>query len=123
MEVTSKQLEPGKSSTLASVKGSRDSAAAVARELINSSTDIRIPLVEEILIGKAVSSSRSNLGEQQQYFYNFIKNASIQIEPGKVVSKGGQIPDMIREDQQRRDNYLSTLLSNRVSERTNAVSR
>jgi len=41
----------------------------------------------------------------------------------QVVSKGGAIPDMLRNNHVRRDNYLSNLLSSRVSERTNLVNK
>ena len=42
-------------------------------------------------------------------------------DTAEIVSKGGNIPDQYRRTQERRDNYLTTLIQNRVSERTNIL--
>ena len=44
-------------------------------------------------------------------------------ETAEVVSKGGQVPDQYRESQTRRDNYLTSLLANRISEKTNMIQK
>ena len=44
-------------------------------------------------------------------------------DTAEVVSKGGAIPDQYRESHIRRNNYLSNLLSNRVSDKTNVMGK
>lgn len=44
-------------------------------------------------------------------------------DTAKLVSKGGPIPDQFRRSQQRRDNYLSSLITNSVNEKTNILQK
>ncbi len=53
-----------------------------------------------------------------------ISRASQSVKSGEtdeVIKKGETVPNMYKASHNRRDNYLTTLLSNRVSEKTNVL--
>ena len=85
-----------------------------------------VGMSDDIIIGQNLSHAgiRVGVGVAAGMSSQDFPSASVDSqEIAAVVSKGGQIPDQYRQNQVRRDKYLTNLLSTRVSDKTNVIGR